>query len=338
MNYSKNILLTGAGFTKNFGGFLAEEMWAQIFNHTEVQKNWELVEKMQEQFDYENIYYEIMQGDKPYKQALHIATMKAYENLDSAMRDWVPGSGKKDGIYVLLDLFSGKADEVSCFFTLNQDLLIERCFSGGDVGVRLSKEFDLPGIDMEFRKLRSINPLTKEEFISLPKDTVDFKLSTKKFNYIKLHGSCNWKSHDGSDAMVIGLNKQEAIEKEPLLKKYCAIFKDAISQKGVRLLVIGYGFGDDHINEIIYEAIKSVENDNEKLKLYVLSPEAPGSFKKKLYESKTKGMCEFFKPKGITIFSRLSGYFQCYLKDDFMSYYYNYGSRPYFKMVKEIFV
>jgi hypothetical protein len=30
---SENILLTGAGFTKNFGGLLASEMWAEIFNH-----------------------------------------------------------------------------------------------------------------------------------------------------------------------------------------------------------------------------------------------------------------------------------------------------------------
>jgi hypothetical protein len=28
---TENILLTGAGFTYNFGGFLAERMWAEIF-------------------------------------------------------------------------------------------------------------------------------------------------------------------------------------------------------------------------------------------------------------------------------------------------------------------
>lgn len=26
------LLLTGAGFTKNFGGYLGEEMWAKVFN------------------------------------------------------------------------------------------------------------------------------------------------------------------------------------------------------------------------------------------------------------------------------------------------------------------
>ena len=33
-----SILMTGAGFTKNFGGFLANEMWAKIFNCHEVQE------------------------------------------------------------------------------------------------------------------------------------------------------------------------------------------------------------------------------------------------------------------------------------------------------------
>jgi len=33
----KTILLTGAGFTKNFGGFIASEMWAKIFNCRELQ-------------------------------------------------------------------------------------------------------------------------------------------------------------------------------------------------------------------------------------------------------------------------------------------------------------
>ena len=33
---SNTILLTGAGFTKNFGGFLAREMWAQIHNRLQI--------------------------------------------------------------------------------------------------------------------------------------------------------------------------------------------------------------------------------------------------------------------------------------------------------------
>jgi len=41
MNFKSNnlILLTGAGFTKNFGGFLADDMWDMILGHPLIQKN-----------------------------------------------------------------------------------------------------------------------------------------------------------------------------------------------------------------------------------------------------------------------------------------------------------
>ena len=35
--YSDVIILTGAGFTANFGGFLARDMWEKIFNHPSLQ-------------------------------------------------------------------------------------------------------------------------------------------------------------------------------------------------------------------------------------------------------------------------------------------------------------
>ena len=96
---------------------------------------------------------------------------------------------------------------------------------------------------------------------------------------IKLHGSYNWTSFDGSDIMVIGRGKKEQIQKEPLLKHYFEIFEEVLSQGQRRLLIIGYGFGDDHINRIISDAVKY-----HLLKIYVLSPESPEKLKKKLYE------------------------------------------------------
>ena len=39
MQCSEDILLLGAGFTKNCGGLLANEMWTEIFNHEKIQDN-----------------------------------------------------------------------------------------------------------------------------------------------------------------------------------------------------------------------------------------------------------------------------------------------------------
>lgn len=54
------ILLTGAGFTHNFGGFLANEMWALIFNSPDVQKRPSLASLLRKDFDYESVYQSVM--------------------------------------------------------------------------------------------------------------------------------------------------------------------------------------------------------------------------------------------------------------------------------------
>jgi hypothetical protein len=59
---SKYVLLTGAGFTKNFGTPLASEMWAEIFNHKKIQAQPKIKELMTTDFDYESIYYSILEG------------------------------------------------------------------------------------------------------------------------------------------------------------------------------------------------------------------------------------------------------------------------------------
>ena len=60
---SKNILLTGAGFTKNFGGFVATEMWEKVFNCSEVQDSPVLIDILRNDFDYESVYHKIFDGD-----------------------------------------------------------------------------------------------------------------------------------------------------------------------------------------------------------------------------------------------------------------------------------
>jgi hypothetical protein len=55
------LLLTGAGFTKTFGGYLASEMWATILNQPEVQNSPELLKGMR---DLENLDYEMYYEDE----------------------------------------------------------------------------------------------------------------------------------------------------------------------------------------------------------------------------------------------------------------------------------
>ncbi len=63
---SETILLTGSGFTQNYCGLLAREMWEEINNYIENtgEERLKLLIKNESDFDYEKIFEEIMKGDK----------------------------------------------------------------------------------------------------------------------------------------------------------------------------------------------------------------------------------------------------------------------------------
>ena len=67
--------------------------------------------------------------------------------------------------------------------------------------------------------------------------------------------------------MVIGRGKASQIEREPILAWYFDGFRQVLSQGERRLLVIGYGFRDEHINRVIAESIVG-----HGLQLHLLSP------------------------------------------------------------------
>lgn len=85
------------------------------------------------------------------------------------------------------------------------------------------------------------------------------------------------------------------MEKEPVLKYYLDCFKEVLSLSNIKLFVIGYGFGDEHINEIVADAIMK-----KNLKLYVLNPSNPKMFKNDLHRD---------KPHGERIWNGLEGYY-----------------------------
>lgn len=134
------------------------------------------------------------------------------------------------------------------------------------------------------------------------------------FYYVKLHGSCNWRSAFGKDLMVIGVDKEPQISREPLLKLYFEIFEHALAQGNRKLLVIGYGFGDSHVNRIIATAVKE-----HGLRLFVLSPERPSDFREKLTKLDQSGVRIDRIEGGRTIYEGLFGYFPYTLAEVFRS-------------------
>lgn len=292
---NKHILLTGAGFTKDFGGFLAKEMWSWIFNYPKIKKypNLSNLLKNENDFDYESIYYKVVESDKFDKNEKHAITnaiRAAYEKLDKKLLAYKHGKHPVsiNEVNKFIARFAWNRPQKGFFFTLNQDRFIERYFSSSDYSI----------VTLGVQK-PLITDLTDYDDILLP-DSIESmvnKISDAQFFYVKLHGSYKWKSGGGSDRMVIGKNKKGQIEKEPILKYYLDCFKEVLSSGNIKLFVIGYGFGDEHINEIVAEAIK-----NNNLKLYVLNPVEPDKFKNDLCKDKKK-------LNGDRIWNGIAGYY-----------------------------
>lgn len=314
---SDNILLLGAGFTKNYGGLLSSEMWAEIFNHEKIQAQPRIKTLMLNNFDYEAVYYYVLEGfedqDGKYieftddeKESMIAATKSAYGLIDKIIIDYAEsrlyrGSKPIDEFLYYFDGTHSRSITNNVFiFTLNQDLFFERIHENYDKKVKTT--LLIPGIDNDPNWF----PFYDKPFDYYKLPTEDVLRSIKgrfleRNNYflIKLHGSCNWVSSDGSSTMVIGRGKKEQIQKEPLLKYYHEIFETILSQDLRRLFIIGYGFGDEHINSVISKAVK----DNG-LKIYLLYPESPEEFKRRLLERSEKS------ENLIDIWNGVSGYYQ----------------------------
>jgi hypothetical protein len=276
---AKNLILfTGAGFTKNFGGFLGDEMWAQIFNDTEVRTSKNLRKLLQYDYDFESVYSAVVSGNysEDDKNIIRRVIERAYRRLDDATKNWVfnhdsPYPVNWYGWSELTNLFTGRGNEKGLFFTLNQDIFLER-----------RSRFLCPGAP-PFRREFYDGPgrdLNQEDFVVLPNENAveraerDFMNHTG-LSYIKLHGSYGWKSSDGSNQMVIGKNKAELIENEPLLKWYFELFKSVIERGDKKILIVGYGFGDQHINKILVDGVV-----NHNLQIFIINPTSPEKFRR----------------------------------------------------------
>ena len=307
---SKHVLLTGAGFTYNYGGFLANRMWSEIHNRylklSERLETNRLKTAIKKTFNYEDLYEDVLRSkdfsDKE-KDLFFKSVLGAYEVLDDVIRDVrqeLIGGDLLDlnKLKKFIEKFSGKPKERGFFFSLNQDLFIERYCYAGSIGP------SLPGLKVNNQRFvsRATVPLKEIGYVRFLSDedidyqNIDIKTLSKLF-YVKMHGSYDWRDSENQEILIIGTNKPARISAHPLLSWYFDLFKTVLSIPNAKLMVIGYGFKDKHINGLIANAVK-----NANLKIYILNPQDPESF---LHN--TLGFNEWASD---TIWSAVDGYFQ----------------------------
>ena len=155
--------------------------------------------------------------------------------------------------------------QFEAIFTLNQDLLIECHYLGASPELHRPDRWTGAGMPA-IRPSEPRASIIGQRWEILGDD--QFKVDGRNQPYFKLHGSSNWTAPDGSATLVMGGNKLGAIGGSPILAWYQREFEQNLCSGNARLMVIGYGFRDQHINDVIVRAI-----NEHGLKLFVIAPE-----------------------------------------------------------------
>lgn len=299
----KTLLLTGAGFTANFGGYLARDMAKRILSHPEVKKFPKLQDLIwSPDFDsnYEKIYTTVLNDSKyneDEKSAIKVGVEQAYRDMDHVARNYLASGLQKEhinhhGLNQLLGSFAGSnGGERGAIFTLNQDLFLER-FNGyrSPMMSQLSQQLQHSGKELESASHINL-PKTEEEVREYEAKTME---NTNDLFYFKLHGSYGWQSsRKVGSQMIIGGDKEKDIEDEPLLNWYFNFFQKALFRDGVNLLIVGYSFNDQHINNLLKRAVKECD-----LKFHIISTANERDLRAKLMAEDLRRGCEniFSKP------------------------------------------
>jgi SIR2-like protein len=121
----------------------------------------------------------------------------------------------------------------------------------------------------------------------------DFNVDASAQPIFKLHGSANWMHADGSAMLIMGGAKVREIGQTPILNWYATKFEEMLSSQPSRLMVIGYGFRDEHINATIGRAVERG------LKLFIIAPEG-AELARRLNPTRNRGMISVATPlKGL---------------------------------------
>lgn len=250
------ILLLGAGFSRNWGGRLASEVRSDL--QTALHGD-QYLSRMVQQRDFESVLG-TLQGEYDRQASgeneLRLRTMQdvvteVFGHMNSVFMAR-PSMEFGNDIAFSIRKYLTKFDAV---FTLNQDLLIEFKHRADDPGIWHGSAFphgyQIPGM----REVRPPDaPLETDRIRSKWVPTGSLELSAGMQPFFKLHGSSQWETAEAIPMLVIGSAKAAAINRFAVLRWYWERFLHHLSLPDTRLVVIGYGFGDDHINKAILDS------------------------------------------------------------------------------------
>jgi hypothetical protein len=258
------ILLLGAGFSCNWGGWLASQVNEHLPATLHVKRDPHLQKVLRRTESKGGFEAALAEVQNNYILNGTLERLKHLNNLQAAIAemfaDMDAGFAHRQSLDFSSDLnfkvarFLGRFDAI---FTLNQDLLLERHYHDSDLALSSPRKWGgwrSPGI----RVLVDDNQGAPRDVskVRYSPDHSQFVSPIGYQPYFKLHGSWNWWSVTGEQMIVLGGDKRSNIQRHPLLNWYQGQFENYLMKPDTGLMVIGYGFGDHHINEMILHSSK----------------------------------------------------------------------------------
>jgi len=253
----QNILLIGAGFSSNWDAPTTREVASTIAQEVGSDTYLQALLKQHDK-NFENALSEVQRAyvaspalpvAKDRLDKLQAAITKMFYTLNVSIER---RTNFEFSLYLDFSVrkFLARFDAI---FGLNQDLLMELQYEehvqfashprwAGMQMPGMIPIFDPSIVRIDDKHRRRWKP-------SKPSYTVDARLQP----YYKMHGSSNWYTDDGQQLLVMGGNKELMLRQHAVLRWYYDEFKRRL-QGGAKLMVIGYSFGDEHINKLILEA------------------------------------------------------------------------------------
>lgn len=265
-----HVLLLGAGFSRNWGGWLASEVFEFLLGCPELDDSIrQFLWTHRRKGGFEEALSEIQKGFLENPRGADLERLSKFQAAISRMfNDMNRGLGEakfepQNQMASLVRTFLVRFDAI---FTLNQDLLLEQHYLNGNVALGSNGRWagwQMPGMQLVTSPSGFPNPM-QQKWSPLP--AAEFRVAEGSQPYFKLHGSSNWLNGDGGQLLVMGGNKATTIEQHGILSWNKERFRDYLMRPGTRLMVIGYSFGDEHINKTIGDAI------DQGLKVFVVDP------------------------------------------------------------------
>jgi len=263
-------LLLGAGFSRNWGGWLADEVVSDLGLRVDDELNRVLSRGR----TFEDALAEIQQAASHSQDArkilarLETAIVATFAYMNDGYAAKATLEFSNDLQYSIVKYLT----RFDAIFTLNQDLLLELHYQRpmGLAGYPRFSGLHFPGM----------RPMADGSGLFDPRTTTwrvdeQFDLPANMQPIFKLHGSVNWRDKDGERLLVMGANKITAISGSAVLRRYLTEFEKRLSEGAARLMTIGYSFMDRHINEIICRAAKKGG-----LKLFIVGLDGRNTIKK----------------------------------------------------------